>query len=195
MAHPKVIIVHLRRPTLSDPNEMRTDPFWEFGSFGCTRCHQRNLMNPNKLHLLKGGRLAFAQGGDEGIKLVHLTPPIDVAHHGSFGEVKWQPIKMPFKYAKAPLLINNYGHSDFQLLKKSIERTNCSTWAAKFASRFRSRRRPLDSEIGQEIVEIFAQKMTVASPDWFASIYADALPYPPPKIDHNREQTYLRCLG
>ena len=195
MAHAKVIIVHLRCPDLNDANEMRTDPFWEFGSFGCTRCHQSNLMNPNKLHLMNEARLAFAQGGDEGFKLIHLTPPIEVVHHGDFGEAKWQPIRMPFKYTTAPLLINNDGHSDFSLLKKFIERTNCPTWKTKFSARFRSRRNPLEQKIGQEIIDIFEQKSAAASPDAFASTYVDALPYPPPKIDRNREQTYMYHLG
>jgi hypothetical protein len=40
----RVIIVMLRQPRLDDPNEMRTDPLWEFGSFGCTGCHRKSLM-------------------------------------------------------------------------------------------------------------------------------------------------------
>src|SRR6185312_13769949 len=54
MDDPKVIIVMLRQPRLDSPNEMRTDPLWEFGSFGCTGCHRKNLMNPNKLTELNG---------------------------------------------------------------------------------------------------------------------------------------------
>ncbi|MCB0191202.1 MAG: hypothetical protein KDJ65_04590 [Anaerolineae bacterium] len=194
MTQPKVIVVHLRRPRSNDENEMRSDPFWEFGSFGCTRCHQRNLMNPNKLHLLAEARMAFAQGGDKGFRLVHLTSPVNVTHHGTFGEVKWQPANMPFKYDKAPLLIDNLGHTDFALLKKFIEATNRPSWESKFSSRFRTRRNPLDKDIAQEIVDVFEQKFKTASPDSFAVTYADALPYPPPKIDLSREQTYLRYL-
>ena len=41
MEQPPVFIVHLRRPKKNDPEEMRSDPFWEFGSFGCTGCHSR----------------------------------------------------------------------------------------------------------------------------------------------------------
>ncbi len=195
MTKSKVIIVHLRRPDLSNVNEMRTDPFWEFGSFGCTRCHQRNLMNPNKLHLLEGARLAFAQGGDQGFKLVHLTSPIEVIHHGDFGEAKWQPAKMPFKYTEAPILIDNSGYTDFPLLKKFIAGTNRSSWEAKFSSRFRTRRTPLDKVIAEELLDVFDQKVAAVSSAAFSSIYVDALPYSPPKIDYNRKQTYLHHLG
>jgi hypothetical protein len=43
----KVVVVLLRQPR-KDISEMRTDPFWEFGSFGLTGCHQRNLLHPKK---------------------------------------------------------------------------------------------------------------------------------------------------
>lgn len=50
MGDPQVVFVMLRQPRRDNPGEMRTDPLWEFGSFGCTRCHSRNLMNPFKVH-------------------------------------------------------------------------------------------------------------------------------------------------
>ena len=40
----KVILVHLRRPR--SRSDKRDDPFWEFGSFGITGCHARNLLHP-----------------------------------------------------------------------------------------------------------------------------------------------------
>ena len=73
-----IVIVMLRRPNKNDQGEMRSDPFWEFGSFGCTGCHRRNLLSPKRAKELEGLRLAFAQGGPEGMKLVHLTPPVSV---------------------------------------------------------------------------------------------------------------------
>src|SRR5262245_17851537 len=94
----RVILVMLRRPRLNDPKESRADPFWEFGSFGCTRCHHANLMNPKKLGELNGVRLGFAQNGPLGVKLVYLTPPIRTLHHGAFGEAKWRPTEMPLSY-------------------------------------------------------------------------------------------------
>jgi hypothetical protein len=39
----QVFVVMLRRPR---KNDRRSDPFWEFGSFGCTGCHGKNLLHP-----------------------------------------------------------------------------------------------------------------------------------------------------
>ena len=192
---PKVIIVNLRRPQLNDPIEMRTDPLWEFGSFGCTGCHKSNLMNPDKVQLLREARLAFAQGGDQGFKLVHLSPPVEAVDHGNFAEVKWLPVNMPFKYARAPLLINNDGESDFPLLRNFVVHTDRPSWESKFASRFRSRRTPVQIDVANEMIEVFEQLSASGQPDMFASTYVEALPYPPPNIDRDRQQTYLRLMG
>jgi hypothetical protein len=117
MNESRVVVVVLRPPRgkSADPNEMRTDPLWEFGSFGCTGCHRRNLMNPSKLAELNGARLAFAQNGPLGFKLIHLTPPVRILHHGSFGEASWSPAKMPLSYASAPTLVSNLGFSEFRV--------------------------------------------------------------------------------
>ncbi len=56
----RVFVVMLRQPRRADSNEMRTDPFWEFGSFGLTGCHQRNLLHPKRAGELSGARLAKA---------------------------------------------------------------------------------------------------------------------------------------
>ncbi len=173
---------------------MRTDPFWEFGSFGCTKCKNKSLMNPQKIKLLIGARLAFAQGGPDGFKLVYLTPPIQVVSHGDFAEAKWSPAK-PFKYSKAPLLVHNNGKSDFPLLKNFIEYTNCPSLERKFASRFRSRRIPLDVKIAEEIIRVFEKEANSKEADLFASSYIEVLPYYPLKIDNNRQQTYLQLLS
>jgi hypothetical protein len=190
---PKVIIVLLRRPKpkLKDPNETRADPFWEFGSFGCTGCHGRNIMNPKKIHSLKGARFAFAQGGNEGFKLVHLSPPINkIVSCKNSTEAKWSPKKMPFKYCQAPLLINNDGDSDFPLLIKFIKHTDRSTWVSKFSSRFRSRSKPVEIELANEIIKKFEKVTDSSKPNSFAKNYTDALPNNPPKNDHKRKQTY-----
>jgi hypothetical protein len=74
---PRVIVVMLRRPQLSKPHERRDDPFWEFGSFGCTGCHRRNLLNPKRSGELNGTQFAFVQGGDKGL----AARTCDTAHH------------------------------------------------------------------------------------------------------------------
>lgn len=52
---------------------------WEFGSFGSTTYHMKNLLNPKHAKTrLEGARLAFAQGGPQGFKLVMLTPKVIV---------------------------------------------------------------------------------------------------------------------
>jgi len=66
---PSVIIVLLRQPR-SDSKEKRSDPYWEFGSFGATGCHNRSVMNPKRIEELNGRQFAFAQGGDKGFRLV-----------------------------------------------------------------------------------------------------------------------------
>jgi hypothetical protein len=195
MDEPKVIIVILRRPKNGNDEEMRSDPFWEFGSFGCTRCHERNLMNPRKIDSLNGARLAFAQGGSGGFKLVLLTESIKTILHGAFAEAKWSPKNRPFKYNRAPLLVSNDGTSDFPLLRHFIASANCRSWETKFSSKFRSRRMPLNTSIAAEIIRVFDQQIASGDPNLFISTYIDALPYPPPKIDHNRLQTYSRLLG
>jgi hypothetical protein len=120
MDDPRVIIVMLRKPNIYDPSEMRTDPLWEFGSFGCTGCHRDNLMNPNKLTELNGTRFAFAQNGALGVKLVHITPPVNTLHHGMVGEATWHPVEMPLTYSSAPILINNFGASDVPEIREMI---------------------------------------------------------------------------
>src|SRR5579883_2810522 len=107
-AAPPVIVVHLRQPRAGDPTEGREDPFWEAGSFGITGCHGRNLLHPDNAAALQGARLAFAQGGDQGFKLVYLTPPVTAVRRGGRVEANWEPGR-PFKYAEAPLLIDMRG--------------------------------------------------------------------------------------
>src|SRR5438067_911392 len=102
-----VFIVCLREPGYK--TDYREDPYWETGSFGCTGCHSRNLFNPSGQHLHDGAQLAFAQGGPDGTKLLFVTPEINMRSAGQFVEAKWQPGKMPLKYANAPLLIDASG--------------------------------------------------------------------------------------
>ena len=116
MAEIKVFFVHLRRPKNS--KDQRADPFYEFGSFGCTTCHSTNLLHPRNAANLDGARLAFVQGGRSGSSLVFLTPPVTVKVWKNNCEVRWVPPMMPFKYAAAPILVRNNGRSHFKLVNK-----------------------------------------------------------------------------
>ena len=188
-----VVIVHLRRPRRSDPNEMRSDPFWEFGSFGCTGCHMKNLMNPRRIDELEGARLAFAQGGPEGFRLVLLTPPVHAIRHKNRCELRWDASRVPFRYDRAPLLINNEGESDFPLLRRII-RADRETWCGRFSSRFRSSRTPLRNDAAGELLRVYQAHMDGVSPEALMVGYADTMPYPPNKVDGHRKRTYRRLL-
>ena len=192
MSAPRIIIVMLRQPNRNDPQEMRTDPLWEFGSFGCTKCHRRNLMNPRKVDELAGSRLAFAQGGRSEVRLIHVTPPVRMVHHGLFAEATWQPVDMPFSYASAPVLINNSGGSDIPVLIEMTDDVHRSTPVSRFVSKFRSRRKPLPADVARKIIEVYndfpRNELTVARD------YTDSLPFLPPLIDRNRKRTYEKLL-
>jgi hypothetical protein len=194
MDEPRVVLILLRPPREKrvDPNETRTDPLWEFGSFGCTGCHRRNLMNPKKLAELNGARLAFAQNGPLGFKLVHLTPPVRMVHHGSFGEAKWSPAEMPLSYASAPTLVNNLGFSDVPNLLNMICDVRRSSPVARFASKFRARRVPLPRLIGERMIAVYDRVRSDGG--GVAKSYVDALPWLPPRVDHDRKATYRRLL-
>ncbi len=195
MTDPKVIIVVLRQPRRSEPDEKRTDPLWEFGSFGLTTCKKRSLLHPNNIDDLAGARLAFAQGGELGFKLVYLTSPVTPVRHVRLVEARWSSVHMPFKYKQAPLLINNDDESDFPLLKKFIMPVNCHTGKKRFASKFRSCKTPLDPDLAAEVIRVFEQKFDLNNPDLIAATYVEALPYSPPCIDTDREQTYHHLLA
>ncbi len=194
MDEARVILVMLRRPRLGNPNEMRTDPLWEFGSFGCTGCHRANLMKPAKLTELNGARLGFAQNGPLGIKLVHLTPPVRTLHHGSFGEAKWWPAEMPLNYALAPTLVNNLGFSDIPTLLDIIGGVRRGSPVAQFASKFRSRREPLPPPVAKQVIAVYERERSNGGFGSVAQSYVDALPYVPPRVDNDREGTYQRLL-
>ena len=100
MSDSKVVFVLLRRPNQKDEKETRPEPFYEFGSFGCTGCHKKNLMNPKKIEQLDGVRLAFAQGGPEGFKLIQLTPPVKSEKHRNCCELKWDKKCKIFQISK-----------------------------------------------------------------------------------------------
>lgn len=186
----RVVIVHLRQPKRHDPNEMRSDPFWEFGSFGCTGCHAANLMNPRRIDELEGVRLAFAQGGRLGFRLVMLTPPVQVVHHRQRCELRWTPARMPARYEAAPLLVDNHGHSDIPSIRELLDDMNRPTWEGRFSSGFRSRREPLPHKAAVELCRVYETFRRNAPASLIADRYEQALPYQPNVIDRHRRRTY-----
>ncbi|MEX2128211.1 MAG: hypothetical protein WD871_08210 [Xanthobacteraceae bacterium] len=188
-----VLIVMLRQTDRSNPDEQRNDPFWEFGSFGCTGCHRKNILNAKRAHELKGMRLAFAQGGPEGTKIVYLSPLVSVVHHADRCELKWNPCEMPLKYSMAPVIIDNNGFSEILAIKREIAGTNRHSNVSKFASRFRTRCRPVGKDLAHQLEA--AYKKARSRKNAVARRYEQAMPYPPPKIDRRREQTYWSLIA
>lgn len=206
----KVVIIHLRRPKGKgkNPKEMRTDPFWEFCSFGLTGCHHNNLLSKNNAENLAGMRLAFIQGGKSGTRLVFLTPQVSVERHGdSRFEVKWKQnigkSRMPFRYDCAPIVVQNSKEGDYKTNfekfaydalgdKRNWGRT---TAEGQFSSKFRSRTRPIDGSFAKEIIGNYNLLRRKAGKARIASSYLDALPFPPPKEDNNRKHTYDQYLA
>ena len=182
--------MHLRRPGPDDP---RTDPLYEFGSFGCTRCHCTNLFHPRHAEDLDGARLAFVQGGDCGSRLVFLTPPIKVRKWKGCCEAMWTPARMPFKYAEAPILVRNDGTSDFPSVERFAHDTECPTVESGLPSRLRSRASPLSVAMAKQIVAVYERQRREKPRSAIASVYYEALPYVT-KVDHHRERTYRRLL-
>lgn len=187
MAEPKVFFVHLRRPGRDD---RRDDPFYEFGSFGCTKCHSKNLMHPAKAEELRGARLAFIQGGHLGSRLVFLTPTITVQVWKDNCEARWKPWDMPFKYAEAPILVWHDRRSDFSMVRDFVSKTRRPTDESRLSSKFRSRKSPLSPELAQEVVEVYERLRAGAPDSAIALTYDEALPWQPPIPDRNREATY-----
>lgn len=197
MQKDRVIIVHLRRPRskTNRPKESRDDPFWEFGSFGITTCHSKNLMHPRNVESLNGVHFAFAQGGKEGTKLVHLTPPVKIIKHTDRMEAVWSPAEMPFRYCDAPMLVSTSSKSDFPLLESTLRAGSCSTLVGQFSSNFRSRTSCLDPALADELMRGYTRLRKLAPRSALAVCYSDALPWLPPRIDREREQTYRQKLS
>ena len=170
MSNEAVVIVHLRRPRKDDP---RSDPFWEFGSFGVTGCHARTLLHPKNAHKLIGVRLAFAQGGELGTRLVFLSPGVKRVN-GS--EALWSPCKMPFRYVDAPLLINKRRETEFPRLRRTLLGGNRRTLVGQFSSNFRSCTQPLEDRIAREIVAVYERRRASTGLAALAKNYVEALP-------------------
>lgn len=190
MEYNNMRIVMLRRPR-KDLRDMRIDPFWEFGSFGLTGCHSKNLLRPPNKNLIEGSRFVFVQGGENVFKLMFITTPVKIIKHKSVCEAVWTSVFSPFCFDTAPVLINNNGFTDFSGIKEFLKNINRNTWTGKMGSAFRSRVRPLPPELAKEIWEIYCQEMRIQK---FIKDYLDALPYAPAKVDKNRRKTYEALL-
>jgi hypothetical protein len=148
-----VYVVYLRRPR--NLLDRRSDPFWEFGSFGATGCHRKNLLNPRSTLLVRGDRLAFLQGGVREIRVVALTPPIGVSASPDRVETTWVRRYRPIRYSDAPLLIDNAGSTDFPAVLPLLARTNRTSFCGAVGSRFRSRTTALPAKLGKQIAAWF----------------------------------------
>ncbi len=192
MTKPNVFLVHLRRPGRDD---LRSDPFYEFGSFGCTTCHCKNLLHPNHAEELIGAQLAFVQGGKLGSRLVFITPPITEVTKWKkycngkwirFCEVKWattKPAAMPFKYTEAPILAWNKQSTEFSKVTKFLANVRRTTVEARLCSKIRSRAKPLVSKLADQVIRVYDEKREKAAKKSIASTYDQALPRPVPEPD------------
>jgi hypothetical protein len=178
-----LFVVMLRQPR--NKNDPRTDPFWEFGSFGCTGCHGKNLLHPKNCQILNGDRLVFIQGGHLGSRLLLLTPPVERFDHAGGSpegrvELRWDSGQKPFRYDRAPSLFESPAPGrlgSFPSLAEKIGPTNRSTIAAKLASRFRARSSPLEPDLTHELEKGFNVARKKAKESDFIACYEEALPW------------------
>ena len=197
----RLFIVFLRQP---GKNDGRDDPFWEFGSFGCTGCHRRNLLHPRHCQVKDGDVVAFVQGGPKGCRLLLITPPVKrVNHPGPKGpllvELRWEKTARPFRYSdRAPLLAGSEKDtpSSSTELGKVVNQTGRSTAAAKLASRFRARCRPVEPLLARELMQLFQSAKSAATADDFINKYEDALPWINPyAIIEDRRKSYRDLMA
>ena len=184
----RVIVVMLRQP--SSAQDCRTDPLYEFGSFGLTDCHNRNLLLDESA---TGARLAFVQGGRGEVRLVMVTPPVKVVDHGRRREAQWEG-QMPLRFSEAPILINNAGQSAVQGFLKFLEGSSCRTPTLAFSSAFRSRKKPLDTALAAELLCVW-DKFQVSEPCLWAQHCGQSLWREPRSLDRHRQSTYERKLA
>jgi len=101
---------------------------------------------------------------------------------------------MPFRYTHAPILALNGRHGNFPLVERFACDTDCPTVQSGLASRFRSQTHPLSPDLANEVIAVY-ERLRAAAPDAaIARTYDEALPYPPPCPDRNREATYQRII-
>lgn len=191
-----LFIVFLRRPGQHDP---RSDPFWEFGSFGCTGCHQTNLLHPGRQYVKTGDRLAFVQGGPLGCKLLLVTPPITRKTHGSSNvELCWKRTAKPFCYSseRAPVLAQPAAATVALLrLGKAVNNVRRTTAQGKIASRFRSSCQPLDRQTANELIRLFDTARRAATDADIIKHYMEALPWGGSPMSHKERRDEYKRLA
>jgi|GEM_PF-3085817 len=130
------------------------------------------------------------------MRVVYLTPPIQTAKkHNYMNEINWDPNSgLPFKYAKAPLFIDQNGNTDFPFVLEMVAGVKRERWKGKTGSKFRSYSRPLQLEFAAQMITNYDAYLAKASAEDFVSHYADALHYFPLFVDTNREQTFAFYL-
>ena len=120
-----------------------------------------------------------------------------LAEHKHCCEATWKPAMLPFKYGDAPVLVAN---NDQMMggMKEALRGVERTTLEAKFSSRFRTRKEPLNDDFPSLAEQIAAQFDSVygkAKRDGtLAKTYDQALPWPIKAPDRLREETYHRKL-
>ena len=192
----KVFVVVLRRPKRRK-SEKRSDPFYEFGSFGCTGCHNTNLLSMRNEKKLQDARLAFAQGGKDVVKLIEITPPIKVKRCGERLRACWCA-RETFRFDTAPVLVSNTKKFEPMLceFEKAYSWANRKTNLQKFSSCFRSRARPLDPDLADKLVREFENCRNSAKPGDLTKNYCETMETPPPdgKGDERSRRKVYRDL-
>ena len=120
-----------------------------------------------------------------------ITPEVKAINVNGKVELKWK-VTNPFKYSKAPTIINNKGDIVFPYLQKYFLNSKRTTLEGKFASAFRARTKPLEDNIANRLIKDFKLYYKSTKPSDKIYNYTDALPKSPPKIDTNRLKTYKK---
>lgn len=191
-------LVFLRQPRAAKTLDKRSDPFWEFGSFGLTGCHSRNLMHPKNVHRLNGQDIGFIQtgffGGVRGVRIVNIVTVESVVCHLDVCEVKWDPTNLPFKFSSSLLLLDNNGYYLSEDLKKMVNSVNRQTPVAKFSSKFRTRSFPVPENVKNDILLNFGALKKQSKAEDIVDFYWQAIGREPPVLDQDRSKTYEELL-
>jgi hypothetical protein len=118
--------------------------------------------------------------------LVYLTPLVEIVSHRERKEVRWTPVEMPLAFEDAPFLVANSDARATSALGRAVADVNRDTWASRFASRFRSRQKPLAPDAARELIEIWDEVSLRPR----ARTYDEALPRRLGNPDRERRLTY-----